>query len=655
MSARRVAGGILALALLLPPLLAAEPILRREIGAVVLEDVPEVPPSWRERLMRYQNVRQAQFQDWLPDGGMLILTRFGDSNQVHRVRFAEGAREQLTFLDEPVYAARALEDGFLFVTDRGGSEFFQIYRFHEPGGRIELLTDGRSRHSPPVLSWDGRRIAFVGTGRNGRDFDVYEGPLAGPFERVFESEGTWQVFDYSPDGRYLLILNRISINESEPFLFDLEARKLFRLAPEGRKAAHDLLRFAPDGRSIYYVSNADGEFRTLRRLELASGREQPLSASIPWDVTAFDLSRDGRRLAFVVNEEGFSRLHVLDLRSGREHRLPSIPDGVISVLRFSPDGKKLGFGLSAARIPGDVFALEFGARIKLARWTRSETAGLDASRFAEARLIRYPSFDEEAPGRRRLIPTFYYLPEGPGPHPVLIQIHGGPEAQSLPNFNAIRQFWIDELGLAVFTPNVRGSSGYGKTYLDLDNGRLREDAVRDIGALLDWIASQPDLFDASRIGVIGGSYGGYMVLASLIHFPERIRAGVDIVGISHFVTFLESTQEYRRDARRVEYGDERDPEMRAFLHAISPLTRAHEIRAPLLIAQGQNDPRVPVSESEQMVRRIREQGGTVWYFLARDEGHGFQKKRNRDLFETVTALFLERKLLGRTKQSEEGP
>lgn len=194
---------------------------------------------------------------------------------------------------------------------------------------------------------------------------------------------------------------------------------------------------------------------------------------------------------------------------------------------------------------------------------------------------------------------------------------------------------------------MRGSSGYGKTFLDLDNGRLREDAVRDIGALIDWIAAQPERFDAARIGVIGGSYGGYMVLASLIHFPERIRAGVDIVGISHFVTFLESTQEYRRDARRVEYGDERDPEMRAFLHAISPLTNADRIRAPLLIAQGQNDPRVPVSESEQMVQRIRERGGTVWYFLARDEGHGFQKKRNRDLFEAVTALFLERELLGR--------
>ncbi|MDW8479855.1 MAG: alpha/beta fold hydrolase [Xanthomonadales bacterium] len=346
---------------------------------------------------------------------------------------------------------------------------------------------------------------------------------------------------------------------------------------------------------------------------------------------------------------------VLSLRSGRPLRLPALPRGVITGLRFAPDGSALALSLSAPSLPGDVFVIRFGPRPKLERWTRSETGGLPPERFSEARLARYPSFDEAAPGRRREIPTFYYLPPGPGPHPVLIQIHGGPEAQALPTFNPIRQFWIDELGLAVFTPNVRGSAGYGRSYLDLDNGRLREDAVRDIGALLDWIAGQPERFDASRVGVIGASYGGYMTLAALIHFRERLRAGVNVVGISHFVSFLESTAEYRRDARRVEYGDERDPAMRAFLASISPLSRAHEIRAPLLIAQGLNDPRVPVSESEQMLRRIREAGGTVWYVLARDEGHGFQKKRNRDLFEAATVLFLKRHLLGREIPTESPP
>jgi dipeptidyl aminopeptidase/acylaminoacyl peptidase len=403
---------------------------RREIGTVVLEGAPEVPAGLLGRLGQYQNVRQASFQDWLPDGGILVLTRFAETNQVHRVRFPGGAREQLTFLAEPVSTARALPDGsgFLFVSDEGGAEFFQIFRFFAEGARIERLTDGRSRHSPPVLSHDGRRMAFVGTGRNGRDFDVYEGPLEGPFERVFESEGTWQVFDYSPDGRFLLIANRVSINESDPFLFDLRERKLVRLVPRERRAAHDLLRFAADGGSVFYVSNADGEFRSLRRLDLASGKEEVLSAGIPWDVTAFDLSRDGARLAFVVNEEGFSRLRVLDLRRRRALRLPEIPEGVIGAVRFSPDGRRIAFGLSSPQVPGDVFVVVLRPKPGLERWTASETAGLDPRRFAPARLARYPTFDEEAPGRRRTIPTFYYLPDRPGPHPVLIQIHGGPEA-----------------------------------------------------------------------------------------------------------------------------------------------------------------------------------------------------------------------------------
>jgi dipeptidyl aminopeptidase/acylaminoacyl peptidase len=301
--------------------------------------------------------------------------------------------------------------------------------------------------------------------------------------------------------------------------------------------------------------------------------------------------------------------------------------------------------INSPRSPGDVYSIDLGRRPALTRWTHSEAGGLDTSRFADADLIRYPTFDE-VEGARRTIPAFVYRPQGEGPFPVVVQIHGGPEAQALPTFSAIRQFWIDELGVAVIAPNVRGSAGYGRTFLDLDNGMLREDSVKDIGALLDWIATQPDL-DATRVAVYGGSYGGYMVLASMIHFAERLRAGVDVVGISNFVTFLENTQDYRRDARRVEYGDERDPEMRAFLERISPTARAAEIRAPLLIAQGQNDPRVPASESEQMVATIREHGGTVWYFLALDEGHGFARKRNRDQFEAATALFLEKHLLGR--------
>jgi dipeptidyl aminopeptidase/acylaminoacyl peptidase len=284
-----------------------------------------------------------------------------------------------------------------------------------------------------------------------------------------------------------------------------------------------------------------------------------------------------------------------------------------------------------------VFVYDFGKRT-LSRWTESEVGGLDTARFPLPELVSFASFDGLE------VPAWVYRPAGAGPHPVIVNIHGGPEAQSQPVFNSLFSYWTNELGAAVVSPNVRGSSGYGKTYLQLDNGKLREDSVKDIGALLDWIAAQPDL-DQERVIVYGGSYGGYMVLASLVHYDDRLLGGVSVVGISNFVTFLENTESYRRDLRRVEYGDERDPEMRAFLEAISPLNNAEQITSPLFVAQGFNDPRVPYTESEQIVREVRGNGVEVWYLLAMDEGHGFAKKPNRDYFQAATSMFF-RELFG---------
>jgi dipeptidyl aminopeptidase/acylaminoacyl peptidase len=274
------------------------------------------------------------------------------------------------------------------------------------------------------------------------------------------------------------------------------------------------------------------------------------------------------------------------------------------------------------------------------RWTESEIGPIDGSRLVAPTLVRYPTFDQVA-GRPRQIPAWLYKPAGAGPHPVLVSIHGGPEGQSKPSFSINIQQWAAELGYAVIQPNVRGSTGYGKTYVALDNGMKREDSVKDIGALLDWIATQPDL-DAKRIVLIGGSYGGYMVLASMTHYNDRLRGAVDIVGISNFVTFLESTAEYRRDLRRPEYGDERDPKMREFLQQISPLNNAGRITKPMLVVQGQNDPRVPVTESEQLVAQIRANGGEVWYLVGLNEGHGFAKRDNIDYYQWAVAMFLEK-------------
>ncbi len=353
----------------------------------------------------------------------------------------------------------------------------------------------------------------------------------------------------------------------------------------------------------------------------------------------FAVAPRGGHLAFSVNEGGYSRLYVWRLPTRTRVAVPALPAGIISDLMFHPDGDRLGFSLVQPTAPRDVYSVHLGER-SLSRWTRSETGGLDPDGFVTPELIAYPTFDT-VNGARRRIPAFVYRPEGPGPHPVYVTIHGGPESQYRPYFSAALQYYVKELGMAVVAPNVRGSAGYGKSYLKLDNAERREDSVRDIGALLDWVAATPDL-DAGRVVVSGGSYGGYMVLASLVHYSDRLIAGVERVGISNFVTFLTNTEDYRRDLRRAEYGDERDPRMREHLEQISPLNNVDRIRRPLLITQGANDPRVPAGESEQIYRALERNGVPVWYVLALDEGHGFRKKANSDYAASATVAFLQR-------------
>ncbi|MEE8137781.1 MAG: S9 family peptidase, partial [Thermoanaerobaculia bacterium] len=406
--------------------------------------------------------------------------------------------------------------------------------------------------------------------------------------------------------------------------------------------------FDASGKGIFLATNAQSDYTQLGHMDLESGEIEFITGDIPWDVEELAISSDGRRTAFIVNEGGVDRLYLLDPETYAYRLVEEIPIGLAGGMRFSPDGRRLALTLNTAKTPSDVFTLELGEEATsvegLTRWTFSEVGGLDTTRFVEPELIHYPTFDQ-VDGKPRMIPAFIYKPKGPGPHPVIVSIHGGPEVQYRPRFSSTLQMWIAELGAAVIAPYVRGSSGYGKEDVKLDNGYLREDSVKDIGALLEWIAGQGDL-DADRVAVYGGSYGGYMVLATLVHYSDRLRAGVEIVGISNFVTFLENTQDYRRDLRRVEYGDERDPAMREFLAEISPNNHADKITAPLLVAQGQNDPRVPVTESQQIVRDVRSAGYDVWYMNALNEGQGFRKKENRDLYREAVVLFFRKHLLG---------
>jgi dipeptidyl aminopeptidase/acylaminoacyl peptidase len=608
----------------------------------VQRGTPPIPAALRARLGSYLDTRSAGLS-WLSDDGRtaLVTTRFGETSQVHLVRAPLGARTQVTFRPEPTSSASFVPgktDAILFRGDVGGNEQYQIYRADLTTGQVARLTDGKSRHGDYVWSRDGRRIAYTSNARNGKDMDLYlgDGQSAQAEKLLLEREGHWYPIEFSPAGDRLLVGQYISINESHLYVVDVATAAVRGITPPTPKASYRDAAFGGRGDRIYATTDREGEFVELYEVELDDSAWRPLTRHLRWNVEEIAVSADGRHLAFVVNEDGYGVLRLLDTAARRERPAPPMPKGLVRDLHFARRAPVLGFTLMSPTQTGDAYTLDV-RRGRLERWTESEMGGLDASRFVEPSLIRYPTFD----GRQ--IPAFYFAPPGAGPHPVLVFIHGGPEAQARPYFSALVQYLAGERGIAVLVPNVRGSDGYGKSYLLLDNGYRREDSVRDIGALLDWIGKRKEL-DPQRVGVFGGSYGGYMVLASLVHYGDRIAAGVDYVGVSNFVTFLTNTKSYRRDLRRAEYGDERIGEMNRFLQKISPSNHADKIRSALFVAHGANDPRVPLSETDQLVAAVEKQGKDVWYLVANNEGHGFRKKQNRDLFYQLTVLFFDKHL-----------
>ena len=615
---------------------------------LVVDGVPDLPADLVERVQPYLDARAAFFASWNPTRPeALIRTRFGETTQLHLVRMPGGARRQITFFNEAVGGASFRPNDsntIVFSRDAGGNERFQIYRLDLPTGEITTLTDGKSRNVGATWSRDGKLLAFASTRRTGRDTDVWVMNPSDPStaRMVLEaSGGGWGPRDFSRDGSKLLVTNYISANQSEIHLVDVATGARTLLTPKDARVAYSSPRFSADDSEIYFTSDEGGEFSQLRRMRL-SDRTQRAITSERWDVSSFDLTPDRRRVVYAINEAGASAIRIAELPSGQVVARPELPTGVIGGLEWHPNGRLVGFTLSHARSPSDVYVLDVETK-KLERWTESETGGLNPERNAVPSLISTKSFDGTE------ISAFVYRPDAarfPGKRPVVISIHGGPEGQSRPGFLGRTNMWINELGIAMVYPNVRGSEGYGKTFLAMDNGFNREHSVRDIGAILDWIARDPQL-DADRVAVYGGSYGGYMVLASMIHFADRLKAGIDYVGISSFLTFLENTSGYRRDLRRVEYGDERDPKMHAHLQQISPLTHAAKIRDPLFVIMGYNDPRVPYTEGEQIVKIVRDAGAPVWYLMAKDEGHGFAKRTNQDYQFAAMTLFLETHLLGR--------
>jgi dipeptidyl aminopeptidase/acylaminoacyl peptidase len=639
---------ILILLLLAASLLSGAPagaLTRVERGNLILENIPEPAPGMAEKLDAYLNARQATPLGFSPKGQLLIATRFGDVEQLHLVERAAGERRQLTFLHEPITQAAFSPDpyhnAFVYLKDVGGNENAQLYyqRLGEPGSK--LLTDGKSLNGGPVWSNTGRELAFFSTARDGvsHDIDVVE-PEAGSLPRLIVTgdSADWYPLDWSPDDRKLLVLKSVSISEAYLYVIDLYSGQRREVEPSSAKVGITSARFSRDGQGVYLISDRDGEFSQLRYVNLFSGDKTVISGHLSWDVEELAISRDGHYLAYVSNEGGIDKLNVLDLRTHQDLIPPKLPvGGIIGSLSFDAEGHRLAFGYAAANQPRDAYVLDIAAN-HLEAWTHSEAGAVNLANFVTPRLTHFPTFDR-SDGQARQVPLYVYEPASPGPHPVLITLHGGPESQFRPGFDPWLQYVANELGFAVLAPNVRGSSGYGKTYLALDNGTSREDAVKDVGALLVWVGMQKSL-DAKQVVVSGGSYGGYLALATMVNFSERLRGGVDVAGIADFVSFLTNTAPYRQNQRRVEYGDERDPDMRAFLRRISPLTNADRISRPLLVVHGKNDPRVPISEAEQIVNRVRGRGGDVWYLQAADEGHGFRKKQNRDAYYRAFAQFL---------------
>lgn len=615
---------------------------------LVVQGIPSIPVSIAQTVKKYTEARAAAITSWHPvKREMLITTRFGTTNQIHLLKMAGGARTQITFYDEPVTTATYEPvDGnyFLFLKDVGGNEFSQIYRYDVKDGNVTLLTDG-GRTQNGGLAWSnaGKFIAYGSTKRNGADRDIYiMDPLHPETNKMIlqVQGGGWAVIDWSNDDKQLLVSEGISVNESHLWLVDAASGNKTSLTPEGEKnVAYGIAFFSKDGKGIYFTTDKDNEFQRLAYIDLDTKKINYLTSSIHWDIDNAAIAKDGNQIAFTVNEAGVSKLYLLSVATQTFKEVKNIPVGVITSLQWHNNNKDLALGINNARSPSDIYVLDARTQ-QLTRWTESELGGMVASELSIPELITWKSFDN------REISGFYYKPNKKftGKRPVIINIHGGPEGQSQPIFLGRSNYYLNELGVAIILPNVRGSTGYGKTFVAMDNGMKREESVQDIGALLDWIQQQPDL-DASRIMVTGGSYGGYMTLAVATHYNDRIRCALDVVGISNFNTFLKNTESYRRDLRRVEYGDERDTAMAAFFEKISPLNNASKIKKPLFIVAGGNDPRVPISESVQMAETVKKNGTDVWFLEAKDEGHGFRKKNNIDFQFYATVLFIKNYLL----------
>ena len=618
---------------------------------VTIEGVPAVPASLADAYAPYTQFRRARLMAWHPtERRILIATRFGEAPQIHEVAAPGAARRQLTFFRDGVFEhddrplTRTLAayepDGrsFIFQKDvSGGGEAHQLFRYDAGAGTATLLTDGASRNEYPVMSRQGL-VAYSTTRRNGKDWDIHVIDPAQPSSDrlLLQNEGAWAAGAWAADGARMVAIEVVSTADMRLWLVDVKSGRRSPLTKSEGVVRWSAPVFAPDGKAVYALSNRGGEATRLWRRELARdwvGVTRPEET-----LEGFALSPDGRTFALAIDRGADSVLRLQDT-AGKTRATANLPRGVISDLQWHPSGRELGLSLASARSFHDVYSVQLNEG-KTERWTMSEIGGANPESLPDAEIVEWKSFDGLT------VSGVLYRPPArfKGPRPVIINIHGGPDQRERPRPLGRSNYFRNELGIAVIYPNVRGSSGFGRSYEALDNGRLRENAVKDIGALLDWIAEQPAL-DKTRVMVVGASYGGYMALASAIEFGDRLRCAQAAFAIADFPSFLESTDMARQANRNAEYGDPAEPAMRAFLTKISPLTNADRLRIPLYLVHGARDTRVPLAQADMLAKAVRQNGTPLWYAVYQDAGHLTLSPANNDYNQYSWTMFVQKYLL----------
>jgi dipeptidyl aminopeptidase/acylaminoacyl peptidase len=638
---------VLALALMMTTgeLAVAQSVLQVDKNLEVL-GVPPVPAALASEVAPYTQIYGLSLAGWDPQKREIWLKGLSSATWISKVKSPKASPETSSiYIQTPGIYDVYFQPQYKYVAytkDTDGDETFQLYIYEIDGGETKQLSDGKSRNTEPVWSNAGDQIVYSSSpsGADGVNLRVLN-PFEPKTDRLLvQSSGSYlKAYAWSPDDKHVVVCDFHSNTTGTLWLVEAATGKKDLLSPRtDQPEYYDYPQFAKDGKAVYVLTDHDSDVRRIARIDLRSGKFNYVPSASRWDVDEFQLSPDGKMIAFTTNEDGISRLHLFDVVAAKETAAPTTPLGVISDLKWHSNSADLAFNFKSPRAANDVYALNV-ATSKVELWAGSVTNGVDTEKFSLPEVIHWASFD------KRNLSGFLYRPpvKFAGKRPVIIDIHGGPEEQYRPTFEYEHNYFLNELGVAKIYPNVRGSSGYGKRFLKLDNGLNREDAVKDIGALLEWIKTQPDL-DAERVMVEGASYGGYLALSTAYVYSDQIRGAISDSGISNLATFVARTEGWRRGLQRAEFGDERDAKMKEFMERIAPLNNARRINKPLLLIQGQNDARIPASDTDRFVSATKDRI-PVWYVLAKNEGHGFAQLNNRNYRLYATILFVKEFLL----------